>query len=90
MGALRLEIDRLDRALVALLAERRDYIERAAELKRQNGWPARIDTRVEEVVARARDEAFAHDLDPDLVERLWRRLIDWSIALEESRLSARG
>lgn len=88
MSALRQEIDRLDRELVALLADRRGYIERAAELKRANGWPARIETRVEEVVARARAEALAHDLDADLVEALWRRLIDWSIALEERRLGA--
>lgn len=86
MAALRAQIDLLDRELVALLAARRDYIERAAELKRLNGWPARIEARVEEVVARARDQARAHDLDADLVEGLWRRLIDWSIALEERRL----
>ena len=90
MGALRLEIDRLDRALVALLAERRGYIERAAELKRGNGWPARIEARVEEVVARVRAEAEAHELDPELVEAHWRRLIDWSIALEERRLGTPG
>ncbi|TPE53952.1 chorismate mutase [Amaricoccus solimangrovi] len=90
MTELRAEIDRLDRELVALLAERRGYIERAAELKRGNGWPARIEERVEEVVARARASAAAHELDPDLVEALWRRLIDWSIALEESRLGAKG
>ena len=93
MIQLRAEIDRLDRELVALLAERRRYIERAAELKRGNGWPARIDARVEEVVARARAEAARHDLDADLVERLWRQLVDWSIELEEVRLggdAARG
>ncbi len=89
MTELRAEIDRLDRALVALLAERRGYIERAAELKRESGWPARIDTRVEEVVARVVTEARAHELDPALVERLWRALIEWSIALEEHRLASR-
>lgn len=86
MTQLRAEIDRVDRDLVALLSERRFYIERAAELKQGNGWPARIDARVEEVVARARAEAARHDLDADLVERLWRQLVDWSIDLEEARL----
>lgn len=92
MTELRAQIDRVDRALIATLSERRGYIERAAELKQGNGWPARIDTRVEEVVARVRAEAARHELDPDLVERLWRDLIDWSIALEERRLdeAARG
>jgi isochorismate pyruvate lyase len=90
MTELRAQIDRLDRELVARLSERRRYIERAAELKRGNGWPARIETRVEEVVARVRAEAEAHELDAALVERLWRELIDWSIALEEQRLAPRG
>lgn len=86
MTELRREIDRLDRELVAMLSERRRYIERAAELKRENGWPARIEVRVEEVVTRARRAAEENALDPDLIEALWRRLIDWSIALEERRL----
>lgn len=90
MTDLRREIDRLDRELVSMLSERRRYIERAAELKRGNGWPARIEDRVEEVVARVRAEAATHDLDEALVERLWRALIDWSIALEEERLGPRG
>ncbi len=33
-----------------------------------------------------RAHAVAHKLSPDLVEKLWRRLIDWSIAREESAL----
>jgi isochorismate pyruvate lyase len=88
MTDLRRDIDRLDRELVALLSERRRYIERAAELKLGNGWPARIEDRVEEVVARVKAEARSHELDDALVERIWRELIDWSIALEERRLGA--
>lgn len=87
MTELRAEIDRLDRALVAGLVERRGYIERAAQIKRAAGLPARIDTRVEEVVARVRAEADSQNLDPALVETLWRHLIEWSIALEERALA---
>ncbi|MER2509448.1 chorismate mutase [Amaricoccus sp.] len=90
MAELRAEIDRLDAEIVGLLDARRGYIARAAEIKRAAGLPARIGERVEEVVARVRAEAAARDLDPALVEALWRRLIDWSIALEERALSAEG
>lgn len=86
MTEIRHEIDGLDRDLVALLAVRRGYIARAAEIKRGVGLPARIDERVEDVVARVRAEAAGTGLDPDLAEELWRRLIDWSIALEEGLL----
>lgn len=84
MAEVRAEIDRVDAALVALLAERASYIDRATDLKPALGLPARIEDRVEEVVAKVRARAAAEGFDPDLAEALWRRLIDWSIAREEA------
>jgi isochorismate pyruvate lyase len=86
MAHIRAEIDRLDEDLVRLFAERVGYIDRAAEIKAAANLPARIDTRVQEVVKNVRRHAQFHGLPPDLVEKLWHRLIDWSIAREESRL----
>ena len=86
MAEIRAEIDRVDRALVALFAERTGYIDRAAEVKPGVGLPARIESRVEEVVANVRAEAVLHGLPPDQLEKLWRKLIDWSIAREEDVL----
>lgn len=86
MADVRAEIDRIDARIVALLAERAGYIDRAAELKPVLGLPARIDDRVEEVVAKVRARAMAEALDPDLAEALWRQLIDWSIAREEAKI----
>ena len=88
MTDLRAAIDALDAGIVAQLRARAASIDRAAILKLGNGLPARIDERVEEVVAKVRAEAAAQMLDPDLVEDLWRRLIDWSIAREERKLGA--
>ena len=90
MTELRAEIDRLDAEIVGLLALCRVYVPAATEIKIGAGLPARIDARVEEVVERVRTEAEARDLDPALVEALWRRLIDWSIVLEERGLGAGG
>ncbi|MCB5411389.1 chorismate mutase [Pseudogemmobacter faecipullorum] len=86
MAELRTEIDRLDAELVALFAERAGYIDRAAAIKAGVDLPARIETRVEEVVANVRQHAASHGLPPDLIEKFWRRLIDWSIAREETIL----
>lgn len=83
MTQLRAEIDRIDTALVDLLSRRAGYIDRAVTLKSSAGLPARIDTRVAEVVAHVRARADAAGLDPELAEALWTRLIDWSIAREE-------
>ena len=86
MAEIRAEIDRVDEALVALFAQRVGYIDRAAVIKTGLGLPARIDERVEEVVARVRAQAIAHGLPPDKLETLWRKLIDWSIEREEEVL----
>lgn len=86
MAQIRAEIDRLDEDLVRLFAERAGYIDRAAEIKATVDLPARINDRVEEVVSNVRGHAETYGLPPELVEKLWRRLIDWSIAREESRL----
>lgn len=86
MAHIRAEIDRLDEDLVRLFAERAGYIDRAAEIKAGVDLPARIEERVEEVVRNVRRHADTYGLPPDLVEKLWRRLIDWSIAREESKL----
>ena len=83
MAEVRAGIDAVDAGLVALLVARAAYIDRAAVLKGPLQLPARIDWRVEEVVARVRAQAAAQGLDADLAEALWRRLIDWSVAREE-------
>ncbi len=82
MQALRVEIDALDRQLVDMLVKRAEYIDRAIELKQDNGWPARIPDRVEDVVTKVKATAAMQGLDVDLTERLWRQLIEWSIARE--------
>ncbi|MVO16775.1 chorismate mutase [Parasedimentitalea huanghaiensis] len=82
MSAVRAEIDKLDATLVSLLRERAAYIDRAIALKQINGLPARIPQRVEDVVSKVRDAAGDEGLDPELVDTLWRHLIDWSIARE--------
>lgn len=86
MHALRQQIDALDASLITLLAQRASYIDRAIELKPGEALPARITSRVEEVVAHVRNTAETTGLDPDLAEGLWRQIIDWSIAREEQVL----
>jgi isochorismate pyruvate lyase len=86
IAEIRAEIDRVDKDLVRLFAERTTFIDRASEIKATINLPARIGSRVEEVVSNVRTHAVTYGLPPDLVEKLWRRLIDWSITREERRL----
>lgn len=86
MAALRGQIDRIDRALVDLLAERSRYIDRAIVLKQRENLPARITGRVAEVISNVRDGAKERGLDPDLVEQIWTVLIEAAIAHEQTVL----
>jgi len=83
MPGLRARIDRLDDQLVALLAERSRLIDEAARIKSREGLPARIDSRVEEVAANARELAGKHGLDPELADGLWRMMMEHFIAQED-------
>lgn len=83
MAALRGQIDRVDRALLDLLAERARFIDRAIVLKPRENLPARATDRVAEVIANVRAGAGERGLDPDLVERIWTELIEAAIAHEE-------
>ncbi|MXU64055.1 chorismate mutase [Oceanomicrobium pacificus] len=86
MTELRVEIDRLDAELVAALARRAAYIDRAVALKQVEDLPARITWRVQEVQDKVAAEAARHGLPEALVRDLWGRLIEWSIARESKVL----
>ncbi len=86
MKALRAEIDRVDRELMDLLAERTAYIDRAIEIKMPQKMPARISVRVEEVVNNARKNAESAHIDPNFAANIWREIVEWSIAREEEKM----
>lgn len=71
---VRREIDRLDRAIVALLCERGHYVLAAARFKR-SAAEVHAPARVEQVVANVRALAAAQGGLPDVVEAGYRALI---------------
>jgi len=81
MAEVREGVDALDRALVALLAERQRYMEAAARIK-----PSRDvvhdDWRIEDVVSKVLAAAREQGLSPDIAEPVWRKLIERCIAHE--------
>jgi isochorismate pyruvate lyase len=81
MAELRLTIDALDARLVALLAVRQAYIERAAQLKTGRDQ-VRDPARIEDVVAKVVAEGRKAGLSADIAEPVWRALIEASIAHE--------
>lgn len=81
MDEVREEIDRLDRRLVGLLAERRGYIDQAARIKTREDQ-IRDTARIDDVIAKVRRQSEAAGLDPGLAERVWRVMIEGFIAHE--------
>jgi isochorismate pyruvate lyase len=85
---VRVEIDRIDHALLTLFAERHAYVTRMAQIK-TDPHEARDPVRIESVIAKIRDRSLALDLDEDQAELVWRTLIDWNINYEKGIIAAR-
>lgn len=81
MGQVRAGIDKLDRALVALLAQRQRYIAAAGRLKHRRD-EVRLPWRIEEVVSKVLAESDKQGLSKRIAEPVWRVLIDQSIEYE--------
>ncbi|HTH17279.1 MAG TPA: chorismate mutase [Magnetospirillum sp.] len=75
LAEVRENIDRLDRQIVPLLAERAGYVEQAAGFKPTKA--AVVDTdRIEQIILKVRHLANEEGMDPDLVEHIYRSMID--------------
>lgn len=75
LAEVRENIDRLDRQIVPLLAERAGYVEQAAGFKPTKA--AVVDTpRIEQIILKVRHLAIEEGMDPDLVEHIYRSMID--------------
>lgn len=86
MAELRIQIDAIDVELISLLADRTRYIDRAVDLKKREGLPARTVDRVAEVLDRVAETARVQRFDPTLARTLWAELIEWSIQRETKTL----
>ncbi|MCR6634811.1 chorismate mutase [Devosia sp.] len=85
---VRAEIDRIDQALLTLLAERHRYVTRMAEIK-TDPHEAYDPARIEAVISKVRTRSGDLELDEDQAELLWRTLIDWNVNYEKGIIAAR-
>jgi isochorismate pyruvate lyase len=86
MDQVRAEIDRLDIAILDLVAERFGYVDRAWQLKSRRE-DAVVPWRIQQVIDRVRARAQDRGVPPELAEALWRQMIGWFIQYEEEKLS---
>ena len=81
MAEVRTEIDVLDRAIVALLADRLHYIDEAARLKQRRDL-VRDEARIQDVLQKVEEEARRLRADSRAIVAAYRTLIESSIAHE--------
>ena len=81
MDELRKELDILDNELIKLVSKRFKFIEQAAIIK-DDISKIRDNERIESIIIRLRNLAEINDISPDIVEKLWRYIIELSIELE--------
>ena len=73
LAEVRANIDRIDHAIVALMAERGKYVAEASRFKKN---PAAVSApaRVEAIIAKVRADAEAQGLDPTVAETTYRAM----------------
>lgn len=81
---IREHLDRLDTALVYILAERMSLIPKVAEYKKANNISRYQPEREKEIIKLKRELAEKLDLNPDLVETLYKEIIKDAHRIEES------
>jgi chorismate mutase/prephenate dehydratase len=80
---IREHLDRIDSALVMLLAERMSFIPKVAEYKKKNNLPRYQPEREKEILASKRKLAEANNLNPDLIETLFKAIIEDAHRIEK-------
>ena len=86
---VRTEVDKLDDAIVELLAKRNAYIHQAVKFK-QSVEEVKAPARVEEVIQRVRQKAIELDMSPNMITELFTNLIDYMVESEIAEFRDRG
>jgi len=89
MSQVRSEIDRIDNALVDLIAERYGYVDRAWQLKMTTSEGAVVQWRIQQVIDRVKARAADKGMPPEMMEMVgaqWRNMIGWFVQYEEEKI----
>ena len=75
------KIDLIDQHLIELITTRQFYVDQAVRFKR-NEHEVQSPERVEQVIAKVRQQATQKGTDPDLIEQIYREMIQHFIRRE--------
>jgi isochorismate pyruvate lyase len=86
LSHLRQEIDEIDLEMMALLAKRQAVVEQVLVIKKQENLPARIQSRIDEVIENAASRAGTSGVNPELARTVWSAMVEWFVRHEEDEL----
>lgn len=89
---VRENIDRIDKEIVKLIAERSTYVAQAANFKKTSD-DVKAPQRVEKIISKVRALASENSVNPDIVENIYREMINSFInfeLLEHEKLKEKG
>lgn len=78
---IRRNIDFIDQQIVQLLGERHFYVKQAAKFKTSTDG-VKAPARVEAIIEKVRNVAMQNDIDADIIESIYRTMIDCFINSE--------
>lgn len=84
LDEVRRQIDALDVQIVDLLFRRSHFVAEAARFK-ESQQAVIVPDRIEAIIAKVRGYAEAQGGDPDLIETIYRRMIDAFITFEQAK-----
>jgi isochorismate pyruvate lyase len=86
---VRSEIDTIDNAIVELIAKRNDYIKQAANFKNSVD-EVKSEDRIDFIMQRVRKKAIELGVNPNMIEDLFKRMIDEMVEIEISEFRNGG
>jgi chorismate mutase/prephenate dehydratase len=88
LQSLREDIEAVDREILAQIRRRMSLVEEVAGAKLESAVPFRDPPREEQVMQRVRHAAVEQGLDPHEIERLYRLILDMSVAHQRAHVRA--
>src|SRR3712207_5368134 len=86
LDTLRSDIERIDQEILDALRRRMDLADDIARAKLAAASPFRDPRREDLVLRKVREAAATHGLDPHEIERIYRLLMDMSVARQQALL----
>ncbi|MFL6262954.1 MAG: bifunctional chorismate mutase/prephenate dehydratase [Thermoanaerobaculia bacterium] len=86
LPALREAIEAIDRELLSQLRRRMDLAEEVAAAKLRTAYPFRDEPREDQIIQRVRHAAVERGLDAHEIERLYRVILDMSVAHQKAHV----